>query len=193
MKKLTIILMIGAFSITAARSQDLLSKRERAPESRNENSSGNSDVVPVTAIKSEDVDIITKNNFKSDFINPINVQWNKWSAFDMVSFTLNGKNMKAYYDPQGDLIGTTQDKSFTDLPAKAQQEISTEYKNYKIGPITYYNDNEYDIELRDIYMVYGLAKSEDSSAYFAELSNGSSRIVVQITPVGEVSLFKILS
>ena len=50
--------------------------------------------------------------------------------------------MTAFYDENGDLVGTTYPKKFTDLPANAQMEIKTKYKDYKIGPVVLYDDNE---------------------------------------------------
>ncbi len=189
MKKLTFLLIISFFSFSAARTQDLLSESRTTPNSENEISQGKSDIIPVKELKSRDVDIITKNHFKSDFIDPRQVEWDTWGTLDEASFTLNGQNMKAYYNSSGELIGTTQDKNFTDLPSRSQKEILSKYGDYSIGPVTYYDNNE----ANELDMILWSSEDVDEGLYFVELTKGPDKIVVQVTPFGAVSLIKRLS
>ena len=54
----------------------------------------------------------------------------------------NGKELNAFYDFNSDLIGTTQEVTFADLPPRGQKDIEKEYKDYEIQKVVFYNDNE---------------------------------------------------
>ena len=72
----------------------------------------------------------SKDNFLSDFGDLANVKWARGSQFDEATFVKNGNATTAYYDYDSQLVGTTINKKFTDLPAKAQKEIKNRYKDY---------------------------------------------------------------
>ena len=69
------------------------------------------------------------------------------------------------------------------------EKIKSEYKDYTIGDVTFFNDNE----LNDSDMILWGLQFDDSDLYFVELTKGSSKIIVQVDAESRVSFFKELS
>ena len=93
--------------------------------------------------------------------------------------------MKAFYDGDGSLVGTTSSITFAQIPAKGQKEINTKYKGYKIGPVVFFDDNENN---ETDMILYGL-QFDDTDSYFVELTKGQDKIVVKVDPAGFVDFF----
>jgi hypothetical protein len=55
-----------------------------------------------------------------------------------------------------------------------------------VGPIIYFLDNP----VNDTDMVLWATVFDDSDMYFAELDKGTQKMIVRITPSGDVSYFK---
>ncbi|WP_205510652.1 hypothetical protein [Longitalea arenae] len=130
----------------------------------------------------------TEQHFFTDFPNAAHVQW-KRIGYEEAAFTLNGKDMKAFYDYDHALIGTTTTADYTDLPANAQKEIAKRYRNFIPQFVILFDDNEYNAT--DM-MLYGNA-FDGADNYFVELSNNDKTIVVQVTMEGLVTFFKDIS
>jgi hypothetical protein len=142
-----------------------------------------------TAIKEilgKQLNPISMNSFSTQFGNLTDVKWLRTVNFDIAIFTNNGREMKAYYDSDGNLVGTTEYKTFNDLPAKGQKYILAKYKDYSVGPVIFYDDNT---ENGSEMFLYGI-QFADADNYFVELAKGDLKIVVQVTPEGNVSFFK---
>lgn len=127
-----------------------------------------------------------KTSFLADFGKIPDVQWKRMDTFDEVSFTRNGKKMKAWYDYDAKLVGTTSQVSFAEVPAGGQKEIKAKYKDYTVGPVVFFDDNE----ANDTDMILYGAQFDDADNYFVELSKGKDKIVVMIGTDGNVSFFK---
>lgn len=128
----------------------------------------------------------TKEAFEKDFGNVGNVKWQRASFLDEAVFAKDGKEMKAYYDFYNNLVGTTQLKTFADLPEKAQKEIKAKYKDYKIGPVVFFDDNE----ANETDMLLFDTQFDDEDNYFVELTKNNTKLVVQVNDKGEVFFFK---
>ena len=127
----------------------------------------------------------SKSSFAKEF-GKIPVAWVRSVHFDEATFMKNGKQMKAYYDQDGIQVGTTSYVNFTDLPAIGQKNLQKYYKDYKIGKIIFFDDNEYN----DTEMMLFDSQFNDEDNYFVELSKGNNKIVVSVKPNGDVSFFK---
>lgn len=147
-----------------------------------------SKMVPLKKLTGKEVSSLAKNNFIADFGNLPNVTWARMENFDQVTFMKGNVKMTAYYDSEGNLVGTTEPKTFADLPDKGQKEIKAKYANYKVEAVTFFDDNEKN----DTDMVLWSTQFDDEDLYFAELSKGASTIVVRVTPSGGVDFFKTL-
>jgi hypothetical protein len=133
-----------------------------------------------------DVSELAKSNFVVDFGNIPNVKWKRDDAYDMAVFTRNGKEMSAFYDFNGKLVGTTRQVSYTDIPAKAREDISKKYKDYIVEAVTFFEDNQAN---ETDMILYGM-QFDDADNYFVELAKkGAKRIVLEVSPAGDVSYF----
>ncbi|WAC14676.1 hypothetical protein [Dyadobacter pollutisoli] len=137
----------------------------------------------------KNVSVKSKNSFLSDFGNVGNVTWVATPQFDEATFTKDGTTLIAYYDYQSQLVGTTSNKKIADLPAKALKEIQKQYKDYVIGAVVEFKDNEKnDTNM----MLYG-TQFDDEDHYFVTISKGKHEDVLKISLDGNVSFFRTLS
>jgi hypothetical protein len=145
-----------------------------------------SERVALKKLKGTTVGTIASGNFSKDFPYAKNVTSKRNDVYDEFHFTgKNGEFITAFYDEQGTLVGTSQLKAFSDLPAKGQQEIKTRYKDYTVGDVIFYDDNE--ASDTDMTM-YGI-QFDDVDSYFVELGKGGKKIIVQVLMDGQVMYF----
>jgi hypothetical protein len=131
---------------------------------------------------------MAEQNFERDFPDAANVTWKK-IGIEEASFTLNGKEMKAFYDYNNELIGTTTPVSYLDMPVDARNYIDKHFSDYTTQSVILYDDNEYN---QSDMVLYGNAFA-DADNYFVELSNNNKRIVLEVNMEGLVTFFKDLS
>lgn len=137
-------------------------------------------------LKGNEVNQMAKDNFNSGFGEVQNAIWKRDGAYDQVSFTQGGHEKTAYYDEQSNLVGISQKKALTDLPVKAQEEISMKYKDYKVERVIFYEDNE--AGAADM-ILYGV-QFDDADNYFVELTNADKTIILEVPMTGGVIVFK---
>jgi hypothetical protein len=183
MKKLEVLLMAFMFAFIATAVQAQKAEKEKVKETKKEQKSQR---VPLKKLEGKEVSSEAKLNFNSDFGKASDVRWERKGTFDEVTFTSQGKKMKGYYDAGGKLVGTTEDAKFTDIPAKCQEIIKTKYKDYTIGPVIFYDDNE----LNDTDMILWAVQFDDKDLYFVELAKGTNKIIVMCSLEGDVTFFK---
>jgi hypothetical protein len=94
--------------------------------------------------------------------------------------------LTAFYDVDGKLVGTTQYVTFASIPPKGQEEIKKHYKDYTIGKVVFFDDNE----ANESDMVLWESQFDDENNYFAELTKGNKTIIVRIDSNGALSFFK---
>jgi hypothetical protein len=131
---------------------------------------------------------MTAQHFMIDFPNATHVTW-KRAAFEEASFTLNGKEINAFYDLDDELIGTTTPANYNEIPANAQKEIEKYYKGYAPKSVIMFDDNEFN----DTDMILYGNSFEDEDNYFVEMTNNGKTIVLQVNMEGLVTFFKDIS
>jgi hypothetical protein len=176
MKKIAIVSLVFLFAMSLAQGQT--KNTETKKEQKTER-------VALKKLEGTNVSEMAKNSFSRDFGNLSNVQWKRVGTYDEASFTKDGKEMKAFYDFDAKLVGTTQYKTFADVPAKGQEQIKKEYKDYTVGPVILYDDNE--ANPTDM-ILYGI-QFEDADNYFVQMTKGTKKIVVQVNMKGVVLFF----
>jgi hypothetical protein len=187
MKKLAIL--TGTFLVIVAVAQGQTQKADKA-KAKETKKEAKTERVPLRKLEGTKVGVLAINNFSKDFSDAKFVQSKRVDTFDEFQFiNKNGQEMKAYYDYEGNLVGTTQKKTFADVPAKGQEEIKANYKDYTIGDVTFFDDNE----LNDTDMILWGLQFDDRDLYFVELAKGTSKIIVQVDGQQRVSFFKKLS
>jgi hypothetical protein len=137
------------------------------------------------------VSVFTRNQFASDFPDATNIRFEKTKDFDEVNYSQKGRKTTAYYDANGELVGTFRNRSFRDLTADAQTEIVNRYSGYTVVSVVRFNansDNESYID-NNAELPFFEDSLEDSSHYFVELKNDNKAIVLMVGLSGEVSYF----
>ena len=183
MKKITVLAISFLFAFSVAESQPQTADKEKVKETKKE---VKAERVPLKKLAGKMASSEAKRNFNSDFARASDVLWERKGEFDEVSFTNKGMKMKGYYDSEGKLVGTTQDATFADIPAKCQEVIKTKYKDYTVGPVVFFDDNE----LNETDMILWAIQFDDKDLYFVELAKGTNKIILMCNLEGEVSFFK---
>lgn len=140
------------------------------------------------ALSKEEVSFQTMQAFKSDFPNAKDVGYMVGANFDEVEYSDNGKDYIAYYNINGELVGTTSHASFSELPASARKEIEKHYlnKGYSTDRVILFDDNE--LVPTDMWLYERSFDDEDN--YFIELSKLDQKLVLQVDMHGNVSFYK---
>ena len=182
MKKLAILIITSflAFPLVKAQNQ---SPSENSSKAAGRDMGTAKD--PIMNTGNVSISFESEDNFAIDYPKVSDVAWEKTGSFDQVNFVSDGQKMSAYYDMDGNLVGTTTKKALTDLPEKAQKMLQDKYADYAVGPIIFFRDND----LHDANMVLWATEFDSQDLYFAELVKGGDKIVVEITPSGDVSYF----
>lgn len=183
MKRLIIVTVSIFFVLSVTLGQTKKQEKTQTKETKKELKS---ERVALKKLEGTKVSELAIQNFKVDFGDIQNVQWKRNGTFDEAQFKKDGKDMTAFYDIDGKLVGTTQLAAFTDLPAKGQQEIKTMYKDYTVGPVIFFDDNE----ANDTDMILYGTQFDDQDTWLVEMSKGTKKIVVQVLKNGEVQFFK---
>jgi uncharacterized protein YraI len=127
----------------------------------------------------------TKKQFIQDFGNIPDVKWETSTYYSEATFMKSGKLVTAYYDNDEGLVGTTSSCLFSDLPINAKEFINKKYSNYKIGDITFFDDND----LNETQMFIYNTPIDDEDSYFVELKNDNKKLVLQVDTNGKVYYF----
>jgi hypothetical protein len=143
------------------------------------------DKTALRKLNGKEVNDRSKQQFMSDFSGIDGAFWQRSDHYDEATFMKDGKTMRAFYDYDAKLVGTTTKKTFSDLPANAQKSINEDYKSYNVGDILEYDDNG-NVSSN---MMFFNQRSEDADNYFVELSKDNMKIVVQVNMDGNVSYF----
>lgn len=188
MKKLALFAMTFLFTAGLVLGQ-AETKKEVKTEKKEVKKEMRTERVALKKLEGNIVSDQAKSNFNMDFKNASGAQWKRVETYDEVTFTMSGTKMKAFYDSEGNLVGTTQTKTFADVPAKGQKKIKEKYKDYSIGPVVFFDDNE----ANQTDMILWATQFDDEDLYFVELTKGTSKIIVEVGTDGEISFFKKLS
>lgn len=143
------------------------------------------DKITLRKLEGKEASFQSKQQFVSDFGNIPNVAWTRNGYFDEAIFTKDGKQTKAYYDADAQLVGTVNPAQFSDLPAAAQKHIQKDFKDYAIDKVIFYDDNEAN---DDDMLLYG-SQFEDEDSYFVEASGHGKKIILHVTQDGNVYYF----
>lgn len=112
-------------------------------------------------------------HFSASFKNAKNVTWKSNDRFDKVSFMLAGEQVDAFYDVEGDLIGTSKTIGFEKLPKSALELITTKYT----FP---------EHQLKDCIE---FTSSNNEKNYYVSFEKKNETLVLEITKAGVVSVF----
>ena len=187
MKKLAILSATALFALATVQvgAQGQAAIRESQMRKKELKSDLKTEKKTLRTLKASEVRNASKTQFAADFGEMPDVQWSKSKTFDVATFTKDGETTMAYYDSESKLLGTTTPTTFDYLPMTSQKRLKAKYKDYSIGKVFFFNENE-AYENTEEMELYG-TPFEHLDHYFVELNKGSSRIVVKVTKEGDVS------
>jgi len=138
-------------------------------------------------LRSKEVSDASIQAFGVDFGTINGASWRRGPYFDEVTFITKGTTKTAYYDIDAELVGTTQAKTFADLPKTAQNTIDKQYADYTKENVIFFDDNESN---DDNFIYYDADFDDNEDQYFIELKKDNKSIVLRVDPDGVVSFFK---
>jgi len=130
------------------------------------------------------VPAVIESSFSENFPAVTNPSWSIDNQFMKASFVQDNVSVNAYFNTDGNLVGTTKEASFSELPQNAQQHITTKYKDYTIGQTILFIDNDAENE-SDIFRI-----PDSEAGYFVSLSNGKKEVILQVNKSGDTSFYE---
>lgn len=192
MKKLMVLIMVFLFSISLVFAQNeektkkIIKTEKEIKEKIEEAKQETKQELRRIELEGSDVSKKVKEAFNDDFGNNTDVVWERDDYYYVAKFTEDGYTKKAYYDFDSQLIGVTWFVTFADIPERAKEKINDKYKDYEIGEVLFYDDNE--IVDVDFFILETQFKHEDN--YFIDLKNESKHIILRVDSEGDVHFFK---
>ena len=116
--------------------------------------------------------------FTADFSGATNVVWTVTKNTQKVDFLIDGTKKTAFYNLNGEFLGTTQYISYNAIPKASQKLIAAGYKGYTPGDVIVYQANE------------SLNRDIEATTYFVDLKNESHEVLVRVTDSGNIEFFK---
>ncbi len=113
------------------------------------------------------------SHLSASFKNAKNISWTTDSRFEKISFMLNEEKVEAFYNIDGDLIGTSKTMAFDKLPKAAIETITTKFT----FP---------DYQLKDCIQ---FTNSSNDTNYYISLDAKNETMVLEITKSGGVRVF----
>lgn len=138
------------------------------------------------SLDGNDVSVQTKDAFYVDFGGIKPTGYLRTTLYDKVYFVQDGMACTAFYDSYGQLVGTTKQRTYTDLPEKGKTYITTHYPGYKMESIIQYDDNENNETDMQMYNQQFAAKD----CYFVEMRKDGAAMVLQVFTDGDVGFYQ---
>ncbi|RFM28899.1 hypothetical protein [Deminuibacter soli] len=98
--------------------------------------------------------------------------WKVNGMITTISFTVDNLNMQAFYDEEGNFMGTSRPVQLTELPAAAQTTIKDKYQDYTATEA---------IEMNSTTAGFN---------YYVSLEKDTQKLILQVAQDGSVKTFK---
>ncbi|MDP9047866.1 MAG: hypothetical protein M3N14_07000 [Bacteroidota bacterium] len=116
--------------------------------------------------------------FNADFSGAQSVVWTVDKNCQKADFIIDGVKKTAFYNLAGDFLGTTQIVGYNAIPAKSQQLIAENYKDYNASGVIVFQAN---VSVNDTI---------DPTSYFVDLKSDKHEVLVRVTSTGGVDFFE---
>jgi hypothetical protein len=124
------------------------------------------------------VSYAVQQEFTTDFAGAENVTWTVTKNCQKADFVIDGAKKTAFYNLNGDFLGTTQVIGYNAIPAKTQKLIADEYKGFVASGVIVYQANE------------AVNDEIDPTSYFVDLKSSNHELLVRVTSNGKIDFFK---
>jgi opacity protein-like surface antigen len=112
-----------------------------------------------------------QSNFKSEFKRAADVSWSATDQFVKASFVYNNEKMEAFYNANGDKIGTTRAIALEELPVKAKRAFAKKYDGYTVKEAI-----EFD--------------GTDTTDYYISAENDKESVIIKVSNASWLSTFQ---
>lgn len=190
MKRLMSFTIAASLIFSSVQAQNVSSVQKDVSAAKIEKKDGKaekkSDKKELRKLEGKEVSYQSNQQFLTDFSNATIIRSRRSRNFDEFTFkNSTGAIVTAYYDDQANLVGTTQMKKFKDLPEKARIALKKDYKDYTIGKVIFFDDNE----ANETDMILFDTQFDDADSYFVVLKKENQRTILQVGVDGSVTFF----
>jgi hypothetical protein len=112
-----------------------------------------------------------QHNFSYDFKGAEKVNWTVKSDFAKADFTLAGQKMEAFYNLNGEMIGTSKNITLDQLPVAAKRILAKKYTGYTVTEAIRFD---------------GI----DEAAYYISAENNKEKVILKVNDDSQVSVFQ---
>jgi hypothetical protein len=123
------------------------------------------------ATETKNVNLTTLNNFKSHFTKATDVNWTTTANYAKATFTENNQPMEAFYNIDGDMIGTSKKIALDELPVRAKRSFAKRFNGYTVNQAIY-------------------LQGADEEAYYISAENEKESVIVKVSFDQYLSIFK---
>lgn len=122
------------------------------------------------AAPGKEVASIAKNSFERSFLNVKNVTWNVTEDYYKATFITNNVATEAFFDLNGDLIGSSHPIKLEELPTGVKRSFAKKYAGYTVKEAIQFD-------------------GVDEKAYYISAENEAQSVILKITN-GVIEKFK---
>lgn len=117
------------------------------------------------------VNVRVLNNFNAAFKNATGTTWSAAGNYAKATFIHNNIRTEAFYNTEGELIGTSKGISMDEIPVKAKRTFAKKFDGYTVKEAI-------------------LFEGADETAYFISADNDTGSVIVKVGENDQVSIFK---
>ncbi|MDB5249567.1 MAG: hypothetical protein JWQ40_3961 [Segetibacter sp.] len=122
------------------------------------------------AADTKKVSKIVLNNFSSEFKDAGNIAWAAVGEYAKATFTLNNQRMEAFYNWNGEMIGTSKAITLEQLPTNAKRNFARKFDGYAVKEAIRFEGTE-------------------EAAYYISAENEKEALIIKIADSSDVSIF----
>lgn len=109
--------------------------------------------------------------FYKDFATAKDIGWTKSDQYYVATFSLDGTIMYAWYDENGNSVGTFRNMISSELPLRVQTELRTKYGSMWISELFEFS-------------------TADNTGYFVTLENADQKITLKSDNGGKLEVYR---
>jgi hypothetical protein len=120
---------------------------------------------------SKSVNTAASNNFAAEYKKASNVTWTATENYIKASFIMNSERMEAFYNSQGEKIGTSKAFNIENLPVHAKRAFAKKYQGYTVQQAIEFEGN-------------------DETAYFISAENDKESVILKVNMFDNMSTYQ---
>lgn len=110
------------------------------------------------------------NAFEAQFAGATDVAWTVTSDYTKAKFSIEGETVEAFFNGNGEVIGTSRKVEFKRLPLSAIQKIKKSYAKYQVTETI-----EFEMS--------------GDRRFYVSIEDGTDRKILEVSLYGQVSVF----